>query len=45
MFFLGTIEALKVYYNTIRIMIFMMQWMILKMYRINHKLNELQSSH
>jgi len=42
---LNIIEVIKVYYNTIRILIFMMQWMIWKMYRINKKFTELQSLH
>ena len=42
---LNIIEVIKVYYNTMRILIFMMQWMVWKLYRINKKFNELQSVH
>ena len=41
---LNVIEAFMVYYNTIRIMIFMLQWFAWKMYRVNKKLTELQFS-
>jgi hypothetical protein len=42
---LNIIEFAKVYYNTIRIIIFMTHWMVWKLHRIHQKFTELQSVH
>ena len=39
------IEFVKVYYNTIRIIIFMTHFMVWKLHRIHRKFTELQSVH
>jgi hypothetical protein len=42
---LNIVQFIKVYYNTMRILIYMTHWMVLKLHRVHKKFTELQSVH